>query len=128
MSRCINIEDLRYTVMKRKNEYGNLAWLIENIVVEMVSGTPSADVVERKKYDLLQQGYETLKHQLEESWNRIDELDKLNGNMRSKIDKAIKEMESIPLYAAYTRGDIRQMCIDILKRNIGENAIGEYEK
>lgn len=81
--------------MKRKNEYGNLAWLIENIVMEMVSGTPSADVVERKKYDLLQQGYETLKHQLEESWGRIDELDKLNGNMRDKIDKTINEQNKI---------------------------------
>ncbi len=48
-------------------------------------------------------------------------ISSVNVVERSKIDKAIKEMESIPLYAAYTRGDIRQMCIDILKRNIGES-------
>lgn len=67
MSRYINVEDLHNVVMKRKAEYGRLAWLVNNIVAEMVYETPTADVVERKKYDLLQQGYETLKHQLEES-------------------------------------------------------------
>lgn len=95
MSRYINVGDLHNVVMKRKAEYGRLATLIDNIVKEMVYETPTADVVERKKYDLLQSGYETLKHQLEKSWDRIDELDKLNGNMRDKIDKTINEQNKI---------------------------------
>lgn len=51
MSRYINVEDLHNVVMKRKAEYGRLADLIDNIVEEMVRGTPTADVVEREKID-----------------------------------------------------------------------------
>jgi hypothetical protein len=39
---------------------------------------------------------------------------------REKIDKAIEEMENISQSAHLTRGDIKRMCIEILKRNIGE--------
>lgn len=40
---------------------------------------------------------------------------------REKIDKAIEEIENINQLAQYTRGDIKRMCIEILKRNIGES-------
>lgn len=50
-------------------------------------------------------------------------LDKMSAEdviERSKIDKAIEEMENISQSAHLTRGDIKRMCIDILKRNVGE--------
>lgn len=126
MSRYINVGDLHNVVMKRKAEYGRLAWLVNNIVVEMVYETPTADVVERKKYDLLQRGYETLKHQLEESWDRIDELDKLNGNMKDKVNKTIEEMEKENNNFTYNENKALgasygyRRAIDILKKNLGE--------
>lgn len=126
MSKYIDTEDLHKVVLKRKVEYGSLADLIDNIIEEMVKETPYADVVERKKYDLLQSGYETLKHQLEESWDRIDELDKLNGNMRDKIDKSIAEMREE--YDNFTYSNNKTLgasfgirkAIEILEKNLGE--------
>lgn len=88
MSRLINTEDLHNVVMKRKTAYGKLATLVDNTVEEMVKETPTVDAVSREEYDLL-------RHQLADAWNRIDELDKLNGNMREKIDKAIEEMQKL---------------------------------
>lgn len=86
----------------------------------------TVDVVEREKYDLLQRGYEILKHQLEKSWDRIDELDKLNGSMRDKIDKSIAEMreeyDNFTYSANKTLGasfGIRK-AIEILEKNLGE--------
>ncbi len=60
---------------------------IDNLI-EVVSKRPNADVVEREKYDLL-------KRQLSDSWNRIDELDKLNGDMQDKIDSAMESMKKL---------------------------------
>ena len=39
---------------------------------------------------------------------------------RSKIDKAIEEISNIEQLAEYTCGDIKRMCIEIIKRNIKE--------
>lgn len=93
---------------------------------EQIFHEDTADVVEREKYDLLQRGYEILKHQLEKSWDRIDELDKLNGSMRDKIDKSIAEMreeyDNFTYSANKTLGasfGIRK-AIEILEKNLGE--------
>lgn len=79
-----------------------------------ILNAPIEDVVSRKDYDnmqkqkniwesehakmvlengKLQSGYSTLKHQFIESLNRVQELDKLNTELRSKIDKAIEEVK-----------------------------------
>lgn len=42
MSRLISTSDLHNVVMKRKTEYGKLATLVDNIVEDMVSETPTA--------------------------------------------------------------------------------------
>ena len=99
---------------------------LDVVAVEEILEVEPVDVVERKKYDLLQQGYETLKHQLEKSWNRIDELDKLNSNIRDKIDKSIAEMreeyDNLTYSGNKTLGasfGIRK-AIEILEKNLGE--------
>lgn len=88
MSRLISTRDLHNVVTRRKMEYGKLATLVDNIVEEMVGETPTANAIEREKYDLL-------KRQLADSWNRIDELDKLNGHMQDKINLAIESMKKL---------------------------------
>ena len=97
------------------------------VAVEEILDIELADVVEREKYDELQSGYETLKHQLEKSWDRIDELD----NMRDKIDKSIAEMreeyDNFTYSANKTLGasfGIRK-AIEILEKNLGEEVKDE---
>ena len=126
MSKYINTEDLHKVVLKRKTEYGSLADLIDNIVEEMVKETPYADVVEKDMYDVLQSESEMLRRQLHQSWNRIDELDKLNSNVRDKIDKSIAEMreeyDNLTYSGNKTLGasfGIRK-AIEILEKNLGE--------
>ena len=126
MSKYINTEDLHKVVLKRKVEYGRLAWLINNIVKEMVYETPYADVVEKDRYDVLQSENEVLWRQLRQSCNRVYELDKLNGNMRDKIDKSIAEMreeyDNFTYSANKTLGasfGIRKV-IEILEKILGE--------
>lgn len=126
MSRYINVGDLHNVVMKRKAEYGSLAWLIENIVVEMVKETPYADVVEKDKYDVLQSENEVLWRQLHQSCNRVYELDKLNGNIRDKIDKSIAEMREEYDNLTYSGNKTLgasfgiKKAIEILEKNLGE--------
>jgi hypothetical protein len=129
MSKYINTEDLHKVVLKRKAEYGSFADLIDNIVEEMVKETPYADVVEKNRYDVLQSENKVLWRQLHQSCNRVYELDKLNGNMRDKIDKSIAEMreeyDNFTYSANKTLGasfGIRK-AIEILEKNLGE----EYE-
>ena len=75
---------------------------------------PNADVVEREKYDLL-------KRQLMDAWNRINELDKLNGHMREQIDKAIEEITNLrQQYPNEDYYDCKWEILEILKNNIGE--------
>lgn len=78
---------------------------------------PTADVIERSKYDNL--------HNLAKSWlEEKKELEKANVELRSKIDKAIDEIEDLGKEmdkVQFTKylvplGDI----LEIIKRNIGE--------
>lgn len=126
MSKFINTEELHKVVLKRKVEYGSLADSIDNIVEGMVKETPYADVVEEEKYETLHSWTITLRHQLEEAFNRIDELDKLNGNMRDKIDKAISEIKEE--YGSFTYSENKTLgatygirkALEILEKNLGE--------
>lgn len=126
MSRYINVGDLHNVVMKRKAEYGRLATLIDNIVEEMVKETPYADVVEKDKYDVLQSENEVLWSQLHQSCNRVYELDKLNGNIRDKIDKSIAEMREEYDNLTYSGNKTLgasfgiKKAIEILEKNLGE--------
>ena len=80
---------------------------------------PTADVIERTEYEFI-------RHQLVETMDRVAELDKINTELRSKIDKAIAEInaeinqnidsDGIPNAYAYCY----QNALEILKRNIGE--------
>lgn len=94
------------------------------VTVEEILDIEPADVVEREKYEMLNEWAVTLRHQLEEAFNRIDELDKLNGNMREKIDKAIKEMERYSTSFEYAeRHDLAgavDYCIGVIQRSVGE--------
>ena len=94
--------------------------------IDTVKYADAADVVERAEYDLLQSSYGVLKHQLIEALNRINELDKLNGDIREKIDNAIKEINDAEVevdfmndYAdGFNSGLFK--ALEILKKNIGE--------
>lgn len=126
MSKYIDTEKLHKVVLKRKAEYGSLADLIDNIVEEMVKETPYADVVEKDRYNVLQSENEVLWRQLHQSCNRVYELDKLNSNMRDKIDKSIAEMreeyDNFTYSANKTLGasfGIRK-AIEILEKNLEE--------
>ena len=126
MSKFINTEDLHNVVLKRKTEYGNLADLIDNIVEEMVKKTPYADVVEKEKYDVLQSENIGLWHSLRKICVEVDELNKLNSNMRDKVNKAIAEMKEEYDNLTYSENKtlgasfgIRK-AIEILEKNIGE--------
>ena len=57
----------------------------------------------------------------------IDEIEDIMSDIstadvieREKIDKAIEVISNIEQLAQYTCGDIKRMCVEILKRNIGE--------
>ena len=115
MGRFINTDDLNYTIMKRKSEYGNLAWIVERIVKEMINDTFSADVIEKRKYDLLQKDCETLRHQLREYWDMRDKIDKSIKEMKEEYDN-FKYSDNKTLGASF---GIRK-AIDILEKNLGE--------
>mgnify|MGYP006923193915 CR=1 FL=1 len=126
MSKYINTEDLHKVVLKRKVEYGSLADLIDNIVEEMVKETPYADVVEKDRYDVLQSENEVLWSQLHQSCNRVYELDKLNSNIRDKIDKSIAKMREEHDNLTYSGNKTLdasfgiKKAIEILEKNLGE--------
>lgn len=74
-------------VEKFKNVYEHqVGAQFDNAIHEMEKDEFCADVVEREKYDLL-------KRQLADSWDRIEELDKLNGYIHDRIDHAIEEIK-----------------------------------
>ena len=118
-----------YMDISRIDDWDNLSIIDDDgnaTYVYDVGELPRSDVVEREKYDLLQSEYETLKHQLEKSWDRIDELDKLNGNMRDKIDKAIlymKREQNSEFWNSSFRDGV-DYALELLKKNLG---IGESE-
>ena len=99
---------------------------LDVVAVEEILEVEPADVVEKEKYEMLNEWTATLRHQLEETFNRIDELDKLNSNMREKIDKAIEEMEEESNNFTYSTNKTLgasygfRKAIDILTKNIGE--------
>ena len=73
-----------------------------------------AEVIEREEYDLL-------KRQLADSWDRIDELDKLNGHMREQINKTIEEITEYSKNASVVHARIAfNKVLETLKENIGE--------
>ena len=70
---------------------------------------PTADVVEREKYDNL--------HNLAKSWlEEKKELEKANIELRSKIDKSIEEMMKDTRIGRKSFNAV----LEIIKRNIGE--------
>ena len=80
--------------------------------------TPTADVIERSEYELIHR-------QLVQAFDRIAEIDKLNDELRSKIDKAIDEIDFLRQHRAKYITEDNKICIDsgeVLKilKNIGE--------
>lgn len=61
-------------------------WFARNI-----GSIKSVDVIERSEYELIHR-------QLAQAFDRIAELDKLNGELHSKIDKAIEEITNLNRY------------------------------
>lgn len=64
------------------------AWLAQGFkyitideAIRVVQERPIADVVSKGEYDLLKSDCEMLRRQLKESWDRVAELDKLNGDV-----------------------------------------------
>ena len=96
----------------------------EAVSCEQIFHEDTADVVERERYDCLQSENEMLWRQLHQTFVRGDELDKLNGDMREKIDNAIKEMERYSTFFEYAnRHDLASAvdyCIGVIQENIGE--------
>lgn len=106
---------LNLRLLRLKNEYENVDKIaeLENIR-RAISETETADVVERAEYELIRK-------QLSQAFDRIAELDKLNGELHSKIDKAIAEIEQLD----FIRGENeifvnKDFVLEIIKRNIGE--------
>ena len=103
------------------------AWLTKGFkyitideAIRVVSERPTANVVPKREYDLLQSDCEKLRRYLKESWNKVAELDKLNGDMRDNIDKAIKELERYSTSFEYAdRHDLAgavDYCIGVIQR------------
>lgn len=90
---------------------------------ELIADILNTDL-ENTKYKAIERSeYEFIKHQLVETMDRVAELDKINTDLRSKIDKAIKEIEDLEMahcIQIMDREDIVTTCLEILKRNIGE--------
>ena len=55
-------------------------------VIRIVSKIPTTEVVERSEYKFI-------RHQFKETMDRVEELDKINTDLRLKIDKAIEGIE-----------------------------------
>lgn len=72
--------------------------------------------------------YEFIRHQLVENMDRVAELDKINTDLRSKIDKAIEEIEErkkclhtdIYNIESIEFGKGLELALKILKENIGK--------
>ena len=84
---------------------------------EQIQSAPTADVIERDEYDKLHQEYLKAIHRHTESLKELHEL-------RSKIDKAIEEMESYEEEVYHRDTEKKEYaciyhCLEILKRNIG---------
>lgn len=87
---------------------------------------PTADVIERSEYELI-------RRQLSQAFDRIAELDKLNGELHSKIDKAIEEIrdlgfvnrktkyvDGVKVKGEYVETIYRDDVLKILERCLGE--------
>ena len=87
----------------------------------------TADVVERSEYDKVVQAFkarlDNQKENLIATRNAYFQIEQEDAELRSKIDKAIVEIEE--LKSAYyirdmNREDIVLSCLGILKRNLGD--------
>ena len=68
-----------------------------------------------------EKGYEKYMHinSMDDCFDTVKYFDTADVVEREKIDKAIEEIENINQLAQYTRGDIKRMCIEIIRRNVG---------
>lgn len=83
---------------------------------ELCMETPKADVVERSKY-------ESIRKQLLQSIDEKFALDKANRNLRSKIDKAIEEINHLTIYYKTTQGSelvSRKAVLRTINKYLGE--------
>ena len=83
MAEYITKELLDANIVEIMVQGGNFVPVIQ---AEIIDHIPTADVVEREEYEFV-------RHQLSETMDRVAELDKLNGELRSNIDNAIEEVE-----------------------------------
>lgn len=121
MTEYIDRDDVRLHCSSYYCSNGDVCNFCESNVIEYPDfmKIPPADVVEREKYDLL-------KRQLADSWNRIDELDKLNGHMREQINKAIEEINNAEIEVDFMNDHADGFnsglfkALEILERNMGE--------
>lgn len=92
--------------------------LFDKLTSDDAKHIPTADVVERSEYEFI-------RHQLAETMDRVQELDQINSELRSKIDKAIEEINDIPvLFIDFPLGKAqvvrKDVLMSIIKRNLGE--------
>lgn len=110
MARYIDIDKVKPDCISTK---GGVA-----ISQSQLASQPTADVIERSKYESLQN---QLHHWEHEHAKRILE----NSDLRSKIDKAIKEVENAPtfdykLHLTKTEVIRKDVVLEILKKAIEE--------
>lgn len=79
---------------------------------------PKADVIERAEYEKVLEENKQLKHIISDKIDKDLKCAFEVKELRSKIDKAIEEISNIEQLAEYTCGDIKRMCVEIIKRNI----------
>lgn len=83
-----------------------------------IKSLPTANVIERSEYEKVLEENIKLKHIISDKVDKDLKCAFEVKELRSKIDKAIKEMESIELVMFCD--EMRDYCVEILKRNIGE--------
>lgn len=80
-----------------------------------------AEYIDRKKYMKDKYNCDLIHIESLELVPLYQIIDRLEQSIEiSKIDNAIKEMESMPLGLVMDCDEMRDYCVDILKRNIGE--------
>lgn len=92
------------------------------IKVDDFWSVPTADVIERSEYDKLVKSFnariENQKENLINLRSSYYALEKEYAELKVNINKAIAEISNIEQLAEYTCGDIKRMCVEIIKRNI----------
>lgn len=113
MAQYVDVKDVEKLIKHAIEDSWELDYTLEKL-----KEINKADVIERYEYEYLKKENRELAIKYDNAMNMVINEQENVTRLRAKIDKAIAEMESIELVMFCD--EMRDYCVDILKRNIGE--------